>query len=235
MKKLIESLLLLSWLSTCIFAQAVSTKTTLTQRFFQLEQTLEDVRREMAELRKQIREMEVRTSLPAIRQEITKLIQAPEITHEIVLNNGTVVRGKITHEDLDKIIAQTNIGELLISKNDIRLTRAAAKPHAKCVFDGPIVTKIAENKTTYTGKIKNEGDRRADFPKVVFTLFDEATRLIAKDSLIVAGTFYVFKSGVQTDATILPGQSYPFECTVSYPPGTKVSYYVPKITWEEFE
>lgn len=235
MKKLIMLISCLTILRIAVSAQQTSTKTTIAQRFFEIEKTLEETRKEMAALRQQIREIEVRTSLPTIRQEINKLVQAPEITHEILLNNGTVVRGKITHEDLNKVIVQTNIGELIISKNDVKLTRTATKPHAKCVLDGPVTTKISEDKTVYSGKIKNDGERRADFPQIVFSLFDEATRLIARDSVIVAGNFVMFKSGVQTDATILPGQSFPFECTVSYPAGSKVSYYIPQITWDEFE
>jgi len=233
--KQLSSLIILLSLTLSGLAQQTAPKATLTQRFFELEKSLEEVRKEMASLRQQVREIEVRASMPTIRAEINKLVQAPEITHEIVLNNGTVVRGKITQEDLSKVIIQTNIGELLISKNDIKITRAAAKLHAKCVLDGPISTKIFEDKTIYTGKIKNEGERRADFPQIAFTLYDEATRLVAQDSVIVSGNFFVFKSGVQTDATILPGQSFPFECTVTYPAGSKISYYVPKITWEEFE
>lgn len=47
---------------------------------------------------------------------ITILINVPELTHEILLNNGTIVKGKVLHEDLDRIIIQTQIGLLTISK-----------------------------------------------------------------------------------------------------------------------
>lgn len=107
------------------------------------------------------------------------LINVPELTHEILLNNGTIVKGKVLHEDLDRIIIQTQIGLLTISKKEIKLTRPAEIPKAKCIIDGPITEKVHEDKRIFKGKIKNEGIRRADFPKIIFHLYDEATNLIA--------------------------------------------------------
>ncbi len=236
-KKLLATAILLIMTSGLAFAQTTKPKTTSTtaQKFFETDKSIEQLRKEMAEIRQQIRAIELRTSTPEIRKEIVKLVPVPEITHEIILNNGTVVKGKIIHEDIDKIIVQTNIGQLTISKAEVRISRTAEMPHAKCVLDGPITTKIFEDKTTYTGKIKNEGDRRADFPQIRFQLFDDATKLIASDSMIVAGNYHMYPSGVQTDATIAPGQTFSFEITISYPAKSKISYYIPKIKWEEFD
>ena len=217
------------------FAQSTSPKTATNDKFFEVDQSIEELRQEITEIRRQIRDIELRTSPPEIRKEINRLIPVPDITHEIILHNGTVVQGKIIHETIDKIVIQTNIGQLTISKNDIHVFREAEKPHAKCVLVGPITPKIFDDKTTYTGKIKNEGERRADFPQIKIQLFDEATNLIAADSIIIAGNYHMFLSGVQTDATIEPGQTFDFEITISYPANTKVSYFIPKITWQEFD
>ncbi|MDD5539565.1 MAG: hypothetical protein PHG61_02615 [Candidatus Marinimicrobia bacterium] len=235
--KIFLTVLLIAVMAGLSFAQkATKTKTTTTaQKFFDTDKSIEELRKELSVLRQQIRDIELRTSTPVIRKEINKLVPVPDITHEIILKNGTVVKGKIIHEDIDKIIVQTNIGQLTIFKADVRISREAEKPHAKCVLDGPITTKIFDDKTIYTGKIKNEGARRADFPQIRLQLFDDATRLVAGDSVIIAGTYHMFLSGVQTDATIEPGQSFSFELTISYPAKSKVSYYIPKITWEEFE
>ncbi|MFH1214028.1 MAG: hypothetical protein V1681_08050 [Candidatus Neomarinimicrobiota bacterium] len=225
----------LSLLAGLTFAQQTKTKNTTAQKFFETDKSIEQLRKEMAQIRQQIRDIELRTSTPEIRKEINRLVPVPEITHEIILKNGTVVKGKIIHEDIDKIIVQTNIGQLTIATGDVRISREAELPHAKCVLDGPITTKIFDDKTTYTGKIKNDGVRRADFPQITLQLFDDATKLIATDSVIVAGGYHMFLSGVQTDATIEPGQSFIFECTISYPAKSKVSYYIPKIRWKEFD
>jgi hypothetical protein len=228
-------------MSTAILAipgfaqQTQPKKSTTAQKFFETDQSIEELRKELAEIRQQIRAIELRTSTPEIRKEINKLVPVPEISHEIILKNGTLVKGKIVHEDIDKIIVQTNIGQLTISKTDVRISREAEIPHAKCTLDGPITTKIFEDKTIYTGKIKNEGARRADFPQIRMQLFNDATKLIATDSVMVAGNYHMFLTGVQTDATIEPGQSFNFEITITYPIGSKVSYYIPKISWEEFE
>lgn len=222
-------------ISSFSFSQTgVKKKISISKKFFKVDQNIDELRKEMAELRKQVREIEIRTSVPEIRKEINKLINVPELTHEILLNNGTVVKGKILHEDLDKIIIQTQIGQLTIFKSEIKLTRPAEVPKAKCVIDGPITEKVHEDKREFRGKIKNEGIRRADFPKIIFYLYDEATNLIASDSTFVAGNFHMYQSGVQTDATIEPGQSFPFECSVKFPTGSSVSYYIKKISWEEF-
>ncbi|HPC36135.1 MAG TPA: hypothetical protein P5268_02235 [Candidatus Marinimicrobia bacterium] len=216
-------------------AQLAGKKTATTDQFFEVDKSIEELRQEIAQIRQQIHDIELRTSTPEIRKEINRLVPIPDITHEIILHNGTVVQGKIIHETIDKIVIQTNIGQLTISKNDISISRQAEKPHAKCVLVGPITPKIFEDKTIYTGKIKNEGERRADFPQIRIQLFDEATNLIAADSIIIAGNYHMFLSGVQTDATIEPGQTCDFEITISYPAKSKVSYFIPKITWQEFD
>jgi len=215
--------------------KAQKTTTTVTRKFFEVDQNIESLRQEIAELRKQVRELEVKTSVPEIRKEINKLIQMPEMTHEIMLKNGTIVKGKIISEDLDWIIVQTQIGQLTISKNDIKLTRKADLPKANCVADGPITDQVFENKRVFQGKIKNTGVRRADFPRIIFYLYDENTTLIAADSTFIAGDFHMYQSGVQTDATIDPGRSFSFECEVTIPPKKPVSYYIKEIKWDELE
>jgi len=234
-RNLFVALLLIAVPTGLAFTQTAKPKSTTAQKFFETDKSIEELRKELADIRQQIRAIELRTSTPEIRKEITKLVPVPEITHEIILNNGTVVKGKIIHEDINKIIVQTNIGQLTISKTDVRISREAELPHAKCILDGPITTKIFEDKTTYTGRIKNDGARRADFTQIRLQLFSDAAKLIATDSVIVAGNYHMFPSGVQTDASIEPGQSFNFEITISYPEKSKVSYYIPKISWEEFD
>ncbi|MBU4445004.1 MAG: hypothetical protein L6422_00045 [Candidatus Marinimicrobia bacterium] len=179
-------------------------------------QKLESHRKELAEVRKQMRELEIRVSIPEIRKEINKLIQLPEMTHEIMLKNGTIVKGKIIHEDLDRIIIQTQIGQLTLSKKNIKLTRKADLPKANCVVEGAITDEVYENKRVFKGKIKNNGIRRAD-------------------STFISGNYHMYKSGVQTDATIEPGRTFTFECSVDLPEEALVSYYIKEIKWEEFE
>ncbi len=231
-RALFASLIIVIFTSS-IYSQ--TKKTTISKKFFQVDQNINELRKELAQLRKQVREIEIRSSIPEIRKEINKLVQVPELTHEIVMNNGTVVRGKILHEDMERVIIQTQIGHLTISKRDIKTTRPAELPKAKCIEEGAIKEEIYENKRVFKGKLKNEGIRRADFPRIVFYLYDETTRLIAVDSTFIAGDYHMYRNGVQTDATIDPAKSYPFECQVEFSKGDVVSYYTKKIFWEEFE
>lgn len=233
MKRIYLFLLLVLLLNQATFAQKKTT--TVSQKFFEVDQDIESLRKELADIRKQMRELEIRVSVPEIRSEINKLIQLPEMTHEIILNNGTIVKGKIIHEDMDRVVVQTQIGQLTLSKNSIKQTRKADLPKAKCVVDGPITEQVHENKRTFMGKIKNEGIRRADFVRIIFKLYDEGTTLLAADSTLIAGNYHMYKSSVQTDATIEPGRSFDFECSVAVPKDAKVSYYIKEIKWEEFD
>lgn len=213
---------------------AQTRRTTISQKFFEVDQDIKSLREEMAEVRKQMREIELRTSVPQIRKEINKLIDVPELTHEILLKNGTIVKGKIIFEDLNRVIVQTQIGQLTISKNNIQLTREADLPKAICKVVGSVKEEVYDDKRVFSGKIQNEGVRRADFPRIAFYLYDENTELVAADSTFIQGNYHMYKSGVQTDATIDPGQTFDFKCTVAVPEGSAVSYYIKEITWEEF-
>ena len=232
MKKAILITIIFMLLNQPAFSQK---KTTVSQKFFKVDQNIETLRKEMGDIRKQMRELEIRVSIPEIRKEINNLIQLPEMTHEIILNNGTVVKGKIIHEDMDRIVIQTQIGQLTLSKNSIKLTRKAELPKAKCVVDGPILDQVHENKRIFKGKVKNDGVRRADFVRIIFYLYNEGTTLLATDSTLIAGNYHMYKSGVQTDATLEPGRSFNFECQVEIPEDAQVSYYIKKIRWEEFD
>ena len=229
-KLLIVGLLVISQI-----VSAQSQQSNANQKFFDVDQDIDALRKELADVRRQVRELEIKVSIPEIRKEINKLIQIPVMTHEILLKNGTIVKGKIIQEDLERVIIQTQIGQLTLSKDNIKLTRKIDLPKANCIVEGPIVDEVHENKRVFKGKIKNEGIRRADFARIVFDLYDEATNLLASDSTIISGNYHMYKSGVQTDATIEPGQTFDFECEVENSSDTPVSYYIKKIKWEEFD
>ncbi|MDO9548151.1 MAG: hypothetical protein Q7J65_04200, partial [Candidatus Marinimicrobia bacterium] len=128
MKKMMLISIVFMLLGQPAFSQKKTT--TVSQKFFEVDQDIETLRKELSDVRKQMRELEIRVSIPEIRKEINNLIQLPEMTHEIILNNGTVVKGKIIHEDMDRIVIQTQIGQLTLSKNSIKLTRKADLPKA---------------------------------------------------------------------------------------------------------
>jgi len=230
-----QNIIRLLFTFTLLFSLVFSQTSQTTEKFYEIDQNVRELRAEMNQLRRLVREIEIRSSAPAIRDEINKLIQIPEITHEIVLKNGTIVKGKILHEDIDKMIIQTQIGQLTIFKNKISLTKKVEPPHAKCIIDGAITENIYQEKRIYKGKLKNDGARRADFPRVIFKLYDESANIIARDSTFIEGTYHLYESGVQSDGAIDPGESFTFECSIAIPESAKpVSYYVKEVIWEEF-
>ena len=48
--------------------------------------------------------------------DLLKLVQAPNLKHEIIMKNGTVIQGTIIFETTDQMIIKTRIGQLTIEK-----------------------------------------------------------------------------------------------------------------------
>ena len=76
------------------FAQSTSPKTATNDKFFEVDQSIEELRQEITEIRRQIRDIELRTSPPEIRKEINRLIPVPDITHEIIFITVPSCRAK---------------------------------------------------------------------------------------------------------------------------------------------
>ena len=52
--------------------------------------------------------------------ELLKLLKSPNITTEIVMNNGTKIQGSIISENSNQMIVQTQIGQLTIEKEFVQ-------------------------------------------------------------------------------------------------------------------
>ena len=64
-------------------------------------------------------EYESTLNAPSLNSEILKLIKEPQLTHEIDIDNGTMIQGKIIQENSTELIVQTRIGQLRIDKSHI--------------------------------------------------------------------------------------------------------------------
>jgi len=232
MKKTITILLAL----TIVYNLTAQEKdTSVEKQFFILQKTIDDLKKEMTELREKVYEIELRTSPNQIKQQVLRTLNLPEYTHTVMLKNGSIVKGKLVKESMDEVIIQTGVGYLKILKKDIDHISDINYKEAKLVFFGPIEEKVFENRIEYEGRIKNTGLRRADFPRVIIEVYDEKAKLIASDTTYVEGNHFIYKTGVETDCTIEPEQVLPFKCVVYIPEGRKPSYYIKRVLWEEFE
>jgi len=179
-----------------------------------------------------------RLSLPQIRKEIKHMLNLPEKVSRIILKNGTIVEGKIRNETLDVLTVQTPIGILRIEKQNVKRVIPYENLHAKVVLKGDFEDQYYLTKRVFRGRLKNTGQRRADFVRIIFKLHDKSTQVVAKDSAFVNGKEVTFFSGVVSTSSLDPGAEGEFEVTVHLPPGVKmntISYVTYKVHYEEFE
>ena len=169
-----------------------------------MRETLDGIQTELDDLRARVIEYESKISAPRVNTDLLKLIKVPHLTHEVTLENGTIVRGSIFQENADRIILNTQIGQLTIDKGSIVSIEEIAKPEPSVEFEGDAVEKIFGDRRVYKGTVKNTGLRRADFTRIVYMLWGENTSLIAKDSSF-DGFDYVYSGLLGNYQGIFPG------------------------------
>ena len=152
-----------------------------TKPFYTVDPKLEEIESEIALLKEQVIQYQSQISTPNFNTQVLKLLKNPGIKHEIQLSNGTTIQGVIIYENADQLIVETQIGQLQINKNEVINTEDILPPLANLEFVGDAVEEVYENKRAYKGSIKNNGLKRADFVRIVYTLHDENSELIAID------------------------------------------------------
>ena len=177
-------------------------------------------------------------SINRLRREIKRLTQGPDQVSEITLQNGTVVVGKIISENLDRIIVQTSIGQLTLSRTAVQNIKVQEKPHAVVELEGNYDERLYPDKRGFQGKVINKGLRRADFVRIVFRLHDSKTNIIAEDSTFIQGETVTFLSGVVSESSLEPDKDGSFYIEVPLPSGVdsrNISYVTYKVRFDEFE
>ncbi|MCF7839438.1 MAG: hypothetical protein K9N22_01510 [Candidatus Marinimicrobia bacterium] len=203
-----------------------------------LQDKIDDMQRNLDELKLRMEKVENQTSINRLRREIKRLTQGPDEVSEITLQNGTVVVGKIIAENLDRIIVQTPIGQLTLDRTTIKGISEQEKPHAVVELDGSYEERNYPEKRAYTGQLNNKGLRRADFVRVVFRLHDSKTNIIAQDSTFISGEQVSYLSGVVSESALSPGQKGTFYLEVLLPSGVdsrNISYVTYKVRFDEFD
>ena len=203
--------------------------------FYPLKETVEDIQKQMNDLRARVIEYETRVSTPSFNTEVLKMIKIPQLKHEISLTNGTLIQGTILQENMDQLIIQTHIGQLTIDKGNVKSIKEIAPSSANVVFEGDAEEKIMNTKRNYTGNVRNTGLERADFVRVIYNLWGGETELISTDSVFVEGSQIVYRSGVITDTALNPGEEAEFNIDISLPEDTNVQYVTREIHWDSYE
>lgn len=214
----------------------VETNLVMSGSFYPVKESLDDIRREMNELKARIVEYETRVTIPTVDHDMLKMVKAPHLKHRITLSNGTIVHGNILREDSEKMTVETQLGQITLDKatieefSEVSEPTADIKMHGK--FSGPEQRNNGES-FIYSGSLINSGKFKADFVRVIFKVWNENTELIAIDSAFVNGSNTKYSNGVITDSALKPGEIGTFSVSVGVPKNTKYEYETYDISWED--
>ena len=200
-----------------------------TKPFYTVDPKLEEI------LKEQVIQYQSQIATPNFNTEVLKLLKNPGIKHEIQLFNGTTIQGVIIYENADQLIVETQIGQLQINKDEVLNTLDILPPLANLEFIGDAIEEVYQNERAYKGSIKNNGLKRADFIRVIYSLHDENSNLIAIDSAFVSGTKQIFNSGIISDASINPGDFAEFYVVIESIGKKEIKYFLRDIRWNYFE
>ena len=88
------------------------------------------------------------------------------------------------------------------------------KPGPKVVFSNEPFIDYYPDKQIFSGKVKNVGEVRADFVRVIVKLFDQTTKSAGMDSIFIKGDRTVYETNVIADTALKPGKTAPYSLTV---------------------
>jgi len=206
--------------------------------FYPLQESMMDIQNQIVDLKSKVIEYESRIHAPKINMDLLKLVQAPNLKHEIIMENGTVIQGTIIFENTDQMIVKTRIGQLTIEKEFI-VEIQESKPLTPLIeFDqtSPIEERVNDDLSiTYVGQVINIGVRRGDFVRVVYHFWNNNTEPVFSDSCFVSGQNIVYLNGVVSDASVEPTESATFKLNINLPSSLKYEYITKEIHWDTFD
>ena len=201
--------------------------------FFEYKSDLRALKNQIDSLKNIVIAFEKKQTMPNISRELLDLIKVPEYQYRIELRNGTVVTGDILEESDSTLVLQTQIGKLVLKKEMVIRRDKHEEPTPKVVFLGDPFVNIYPNRHIFSGRVKNIGNKRADFVRVISNLFTQTTKPAGKDSVFVKGTRIVYESGVIADTALDPGQTATYNFPVAIQGRRKIQYHTMDIHWND--
>ncbi len=211
------------------------TQLTFDETFFKYDANLKILQSEIDSLKSVVRGYEKKQTMPDVSRELLELIKVPNFQHRIELQNGTVVLGDILEESDSTLTLKTQIGKLVLKKRMVIRMDEYDKPGPKVIFLGDPFIEYYPNYQVFSGRIKNVGEERADFVRVIGNLWDQTTSSIGIDSVFVKGSRMSYNSNVIADTALEPGQSATYLLTITIRKKKKVQYHTMDIRWDETE
>ena len=204
-------------------------------QFFEYESNLRQLKNQIDSLKSIVTAFEKKQTMPNLSREILDLIKTPEFQYRVELKNGTVVMGDVISESDSTLILKTQIGQLVLKKDMVIRKNKYEAPQAKVVFLGDPFVNIYPDRHEFSGKIKNVGEIRADFVRVISSLFTQTTKAAGKDSAFVKGSRKIYDSGVIADTALEPGQTATYNFPVQIKNRRRVQYHTMDIRWNSTE
>ena len=204
-------------------------------KFFKLEQSMEDIQKEVEMLRNKVMDYGYKPSDSDYTKQLKALIDNPPPAHKISLKNGSIIEGTIEKDKVEYLLVNTEVGLLTLNKSEILGIEDLILPTPELVFIGHGQEETFESFRLFSGKVMNQGNRRGDFVRVIYSLWGENTQLLGSDSTFIEGSQIIYKSGIVTDSVLEPNQSAKFNLKVAIPDSISVTYVTRDVRWEMFD
>ena len=201
--------------------------------FFEYQKNFEALQRQIDSLKAVVTVYEKKNTLPAVDEKLLEMIPIPENQQRIILQNGTVVVGTVTGETAQEISLQTSLGRLVIRKNLVIRVDENYGIQAEVKIVGEPQIDVYPNREIVTGVVKNTGQKRADFVRVIANMWTSTTSSAGQDSAFVTGQRIKYETGIITDTSLEPGETAPFRVIVPIKPGNPVTYRTQTVHWTE--
>ena len=183
---------------------------------------------------------------------------------EVVLNNGSSIFGKIVYQDQDVMKIETLIGQLIIDRNTIirvvnqvgaygnfdteskvpgvpdpsgvnLIQKRVTNMSAHLVLVGDIAEeKDGSGNTVLSGEVKNVGNKRADFSKIIFTFRTNWQGDSKTLTAFINGVTNTFETGISSDNSILPHAVGNFQIVIPKSFGSFIGYSY-DIDWSQYD
>ena len=218
---------------TNIFTDSVAV--VQSNKFFELEQSMEDIQKEVELLRNKVMDYEYKPPDSDYTKQLKALIDNPPPAHKISLKNGSIIEGTIEKDKVEYLLVNTEVGLLTLNKSEILGIEDLILPTPELVFIGHGQEEAFESFRLFSGKVMNQGNRRGDFVRVIYSLWGENTQLLGSDSTFIEGSQIIYRSGIVTDSVLEPNQSAQFSLKVAVPDSISVTYVTRDVRWEMFD
>lgn len=212
-----------------------STELIESEKFYVLEKSVDDIKREIKILQAHVVEYGYQQSETDYSKKLKEFIDRPPPAHKISLKNGSIIEGTIKKDKQISLLVDTDVGKLIINKLDIEKIDDLILPSADIVFIGHGYEEVFKDYRIFSGKIINQGNRRGDFVRVIYNLWDKNTELIKSDSSFVGGPQIVYHSGIVTDTILEPNKSAQFNIEVFISDSINVAYVTRDIRWDLYD